>query len=254
MNYGLYTAFLGMRSRQRTLDVQANNLANASTAGFKAESLLYSAIESAANANQTGSSSQKLAASVSVSGATNFTGGTIRETGRSLDVALEGDGFFAVQTPAGTRYTRAGNFTLDAGGQLVTHDGSLVVGERGAITVPPGGEISIGDDGTISAGGQIIDKLKIVRFNSPANALIKEGTTNFLETGTEKAQAIADASGGAGGGVRVVQGALEMSNVNSMQEMVAMIQNNREFESLQKSISTMMNDLGRKISSEIGRM
>ena len=244
MDYGLYTAFLGMRSRQRTLDAQANNIANASTAGYKAERLLYRSVE-AQTENQSDSDKQTLVAGVLAEGSADFTPGAIRETGRPLDVALDGDAFLAIQTPRGTRYARAGNLTLDAAGQLVTHNDDLVVGERGAITVPPG-DVSIGEDGTIASGGQQIDRLKLVRFNNPASALIKEGDSLFMETGKEKPQEAAT--------TRVVQGALEGSNINPISEMVAMMQNNREFDSLQKSMTLLMNDLGRKITSEIGRI
>lgn len=241
MDNGLYTAFLGMRARQRTLDAMANNIANASTTGFKSERLIYSAIE--AEKKGTGDR-QNLVAGVSASSGTDFSAGAIRETGRSLDVAIDGDAFLQIQTPRGIRYTRAGNLSLDAGGQLVTKNGDLVVGDSGPITVPPG-EISIGADGTLSAGKQVFDKLKLVRFDNPASALTKEGDALFIATGTEKPQENVNS--------HVEQGALESSNVNSVTEMVAMINNSREFESLQKSVTLLMNDLGRKVAGEIGK-
>lgn len=242
MNYGLYTAFLGMRARQRTLDVQASNIANASTTGFKAGTLLYTSFEAAKKGE---GDKQNLIAGVATSGSTDFTAGSIRDTGKSLDIAINGDAFLQIQTAAGTRYTRAGNLTLDANGQLVTLKGDLVAGANGAITVPPG-ELSIGADGTLAVGGQTFDTLKLVRFNNPATALIKEGDGLFAATGTEPP---AD-----GANSKVVQGALETSNVNTISEMVAMINNNREFDSMQKSMSLLMNDIGRKISGEIGKM
>ena len=274
MNYGLYAAFLGMRARQRTLDVMASNLANASTAGFKAEGLLYRSVEAAeieaqrAQASTTGPTTdpnsqpnfaptdsqndvraeakkQGRAVGVLTGSMTDYSPGPIRETGRALDVALDGDAFLVVQTPRGERYTRAGNFTLDANGQLVTHKGDLVVGESGPITIPSG-EVTIGEDGTISVQGQTIDRLKLVRFNDPHTALLKEGETLYLTTGIETPTE--------GFNVRVVQGAVEMSNVNTVSEMAAMIQNSREFDSLQRNITLLMNDLGRKVSSEIGKI
>jgi flagellar basal-body rod protein FlgF len=279
MNYGLYAAFLGMRARQRTLDVMANNLANASTAGFKAEGLLYRSVESAeieaqraSEANKQASTTgpttgqseqtnfaptdpqtdiraeakkQSRAVGVLTNSMTDYSPGPIRETGRALDVALDGDAFLVVQTPRGERYTRAGNFTLDANGQLVTHKGDLVVGGAGPITVPSG-EVTIGEDGTISVQGQTIDQLKLVRFNDPRSALLKEGETLYMATGKENATETFN--------VRVVQGSLEMANVNTVSEMAAMIQNSREFDSLQRNITLLMNDLGRKVSSEIGKI
>lgn len=117
---------------------------------------------------------------------------------------------------------------MNANGQLVTKNGDLVIGETGAITVPPAkGEISIGQDGTLAVDGQIFDKLKLVRFNNPPTALLKEGDSLFMMTGAEQPLANIDS--------KVVQGALENSNINSISEMVAMINNNREFESLQRA-------------------
>ncbi|MET0752971.1 MAG: flagellar basal-body rod protein FlgF [Pyrinomonadaceae bacterium] len=242
MDYGLYTAFLGMRSRQRTLDALANNIANASTTGFKAERLIYSSMEAE---NKGAGDRQNLLAGVSTTSGTDFSAGAIQETGRNLDVAIDGDAFLQVQTPRGVRYTRAGNLNINADGQLVTKNGDLVVGASGAITVPKG-EISIGEDGSLSAGGQVFDKLKLVRFDNPTAALTKEGEALFIATGTENPQENVNS--------RVVQGALESSNVNSLTEMVAMINNSREFESLQKSVTLLMNDLGRKIAGEIGKI
>lgn len=243
MNPGLYIAFLGMRARQRTLEVQANNIANASTTGFKAERLIYSSFEADRKAT---TDNQDLISGVLTSSKTDFTTGTIKETGRVLDVAIRGDAFLQIQTDKGVRFTRAGNLTLDASGQLVTLNGDLVVGKKGAITIPREGKISIGKDGSlISKDGEVFEKLKLVRFDNPVEALQKEGDTLFAATGKEQPKDAVDS--------QVLQGTLETSNVNSITEMVSMINNNREFESLQKSISLMMNDLGRKISTEIGR-
>jgi len=243
MNNGLYSSFLGMRARQRTLDTQANNIANAMTTGYKAERLLYSTIEADLKGE---SSRQNLVAGVMTSGKTDFSAGNISQTGRDLDVAIEGDAFLQIQTDRGTRYTRAGNLTLDANGQLVTKNGDLVVGDRGAITVPPGGELSIGADGSLAVGGENFDKLKLVRFENPAAALQKEGDSLFMETGSEQPLQATNS--------RIHQGSLEGSNINSIQEMVSMINNNREFESIQKSVTLLMNDLGRKIAGEIGKI
>lgn len=243
MDYGLYTAFLGMRARQRTLEAQANNIANASTTGYKADRLQYGLVE----ANQKGTSEgQKLALGVTTTNKTDFSQGAVRETGNSLDVSINGDGFLQIQTDQGVRFTRAGNLSINADGQLVTKSGDFVVGDGGPITVPPGaGEPVIGKDGTLSIDGNNFDKLKIVRFENPVAALRKEGSALFALTGEGQPQEDVQSS--------VLQGTLESSNVNSISEMVAMMNNNREFESLQRSISLMMNDLGRKISSEIGR-
>jgi flagellar basal-body rod protein FlgF len=267
MNYGFYAAFLGMRARQRTLDVIANNIANASTTGFKAERLRYRSVEAAevarlrAEENGIAPSDSSASASPAASSPTpsaeqidrafgvvtgsmkDLSTGATRETGKPLDLAIQGDGYFAVQTPRGERYTRAGSFTLDADGQLVTQRGELVVGERGPVTLPPG-EISVGEDGTLSVAGREVDRLKIVRFTNAQTALTREGDTAFATTGAERpAQAV---------NARVVQGVVESSNVNVVSEMAAMMQNSREFDSLQRSVKLMM-DI-RRAASEIGKI
>ncbi len=289
MNYGLYSAFLGMRARQRTLEVIANNIANASTAGFKRDSLFHHSIEKAdaalIRAQQIGvrlnpqeaaqaNGQPALGASIAAGtptpsdslfadanspdsiarvfgilsgGATDFSAGVMRETGRPLDVALDGEGFLVVQTPRGERYTRAGALTLDASGQLVTPHGEIVVGDRGPITIRQGkGDLGIGADGSVSMDGKPIGKLKVVRFNDARAALTKEGDSLFMATGKEPSQNANN--------TRVVQGVLELSNVNAVTEMATMMHNSREFDSLQRSITMMMNDIGRKIATEIGRI
>ena len=288
MNSALYTTFLGMRARQQRLDVIANNIANAGTNGFKADRLLYRSVVAAeaeaAEATKAGEANGAAepaaanppaantngaavvpAAATAPNGAaagltparsgrdvgvltaqtTDFSRGSIRETSRSLDISLDGDGYLVVQTPRGERYTRQGSFTLDNAGQLVTQSGELIVGDSGPITVPPG-EVSIGEDGTVTANGKFAGRLKLVEFANANQALTKEGSSLFAATGRQVAT---EASA-----TRVVQGTLEMSNVNSLTEMVAMMQNTREFESLQKAVSMMMNDIGKTVATELGRL
>lgn len=277
MNYGLYSAFLGMRARQRTLETIANNLANASTSGFKAERLFHHSIEvteadsfrtllakgvlppqAAAQAQGTGQANldqpfdaprNEIAYVFGIlsGGATDFEAGVMRETGRPLDVALDGDGFLVVQTPRGERYTRAGNLTLDSSGQIVTQRGEVIVGNSGPLTIRQGkGELGIGADGSVSVDGQAIGKLKVVRFENPRAALKKEGDALFEATGKEPPQNTNN--------TRIAQGVLELSNVNAVTEMATMLHNSREFDSLQRSITLMMNDIGRKVATEIGRI
>lgn len=266
MQYGLYSAYLGMRARLRSLEVIANNVANASTTGFKADALHYRSVEAAeletvrrAKAETANSASDPFGAtpasasdaalhSVRALGVTtgdifDFSNGVARQTGRSLDVALQGDGFLVVQTPRGERYTRDGSLTLDANGQLVTSQGDLVVGEAGPLTIRPG-EVSISEDGLITSAGQEQGRLKIVRFETPQAALLKESDSLFIAQNGAQPQAAPQ--------TRVHQGMLETSNVNPVGEMALMLQNNREFESLQRSITQMMSM--RKIATEIGKI
>ena len=243
MNPGLYNAFLGMKARQRTLETQANNIANASTDGYKALRLRYTTIEAEKKGDE---KHQPTVAGIATESLTDFSAGNIRETGQALDFSIRGEGFFQIQTEEGTRFTRAGSFTLDAAGQLVTKNGDLVVGDEGAITLPANENVSISTDGTITTeSGEIAGKIKTVRFENPVEALTHAGNSLFAATGTEEPE---DAVGS-----EVLQGTIESSNINPIEEMVSMINNTREFESLQRSISLMMNDVGRKVATEIGR-
>lgn len=243
MNYGLYNIFLGMRARQNTLENQANNIANASTVGFKAQRMIYSTFEAEKRADY---DRQLLVAGASAETQTDFSMGSIKQTGRSMDIAIDGDAFLQIQTARGVRFTRAGNLTVNEAGQLATKTGDLVVGTNGPITIPRDTAVSIGERGVISASGKNIDTLQLVRFNNPAAALIKDGDSTFAANGTEAP--VAATSG------KVISGSLEMSNLNTVSEMVSMINNNREFESLQRSLTLLMNDMGRKISGEIGKV
>jgi flagellar basal-body rod protein FlgF len=255
MNYGLYTAYLGMRARMRSVEAIANNLSNASTTGFKADKLYYRSVESyaldatsqrdpfAETTPQTEADLQVRTLGVTAGGTADFSNGALRETGRALDVGLNGDGFLVVQTARGERYTRNGALALDATGQLVTAQGDLIVGTGGPITLPPG-EVSITESGNISVAGRPVAQLKVVRFPDARADLLKEGDALFV---SRSEQPPLEATG-----TRVEQGMLEASNVNPVGELVAMIQNNREFESLQRSI-TLQGSL-RKIAGEIGKI
>lgn len=269
MERGLYTTYLGMRARQQMLDTLSNNIANASTPGFKAELTRFQSVETLLSRDEIaarliltdgGQSPPNIeggagglrgfSASVAATNVTNYSAGELRRTERSLDAALQGDGFFAISTPRGERYARAGNFTLSPTGQLINQNGDLVIGRdaagvEGPLTLPPG-EYAIAEDGGVSVNGQPVGQLKLVRFANPGEALAKEGNATFAPTGRERPQP-AD-------GVRVVQGALEMPNADPLLEMAALLKNMSEFESLQKSVSLMMNDIGRKISNDIGRI
>ena len=231
MDRQLVIAYLGMKARMRSLDVVANNLANASTTGFKAEIDFQQLIEGKDRlqlvGQPAGQESEDSVMGVVSGTATKMLPGVFRQTGRSLDVALVGEGFLVVQTTRGQRYTRAGNLTRNRDGQLVTQDGSLVVGEAGPITLPAG-DVTIGEDGSISGQGKTVGRLKVVRFSHPGTELVREGGMLFAT-----AEGLAPQEDHQ---TQLRQGVLEMSNVDPMREMVTLIQLQREFESLQRSL------------------
>jgi len=198
-----------------------NNLANASTIGFK-EEYLRSIAESnlpEQRENQTSRNNPNI----------NLSQGMIQQTGNALDVALDGDGFFAIQTKDGELYTRKGNFHLNKNGEIVTSAGEPVLGDRGPI-VARGKEIQIDKQGLITVDGGQIGKLKIVTFDQP-KMLERVGSGVF--------------SAPAAAGVKVkddpqlISNSLELSNVNAVQQMVTMIEIQRSLETYQRLIQTI---------------
>jgi len=203
----------------------ANNMANSSTNGFKKDTIsFYEALEMQ---------------SVST---TDFSQGPLRYTGNELDVALGSKGFFKVETPNGTRYTRDGVFSVNAEGTLVTANGDAVLGQNGPITAE-GGEVHIGRDGQVVVNNESVDKILIVDFDEPM-LLRKEGGSYYSYQGeNEGISTVPDAE--------MQQKYLESSNVNPTQEIIKMIETYRAFESVEKAIQSIdaltgevVNDIG----------
>ena len=233
MDSGMYAALSGNMVAMRKLDVVANNLANIGTAGFKKDRIMFeSLLEKAASPNQTADRMD-----------TDFTVGPAKETGNSLDLALEGDGFFVVNTPQGPAYTRQGRFHLGTNGRLLTSEGFEVQG-GGAITLS-GGKPDIDAKGRISVGGKEVGTLDIVDFPKPY-ALKKAGNTLFVPADEQTAAQPAKTT-------RVQQGFLEDSNVNSIQEMTQLIETNRFFEACQKVIKSY-DEMKDKAVNELGKL
>jgi len=218
------------------LDFIANNLANASTTGFKSEHLYYALL---GKQTQEGARSDLGPTSTII----DFTQGTIQNTGNPLDVAIEGDGFFAIEQNGSTTYTRNGSFVLNKNKELVTSDGAKVLGESGTVIIN-GTKINIDADGTIRVDGNMTGKLKIVSFASPTQ-LTRGASGRYIDDGSAGLKK-SDTN-------RVSGGYLEMSNVNAMKEMVEMIDVNRSFEAYQKIIQTMT-DLDKIATNRVGKL
>src|SRR5579875_491700 len=164
MDSGLYAAATALVSRTQELDTIANNLANASTVGYRAQENVFSAVlQDAGNATAT-PLNQAINNYGILSGTTlDLSQGALQRTGNQLDAAIQGPGYFVVQTADGPMYTRSGSFQISAHGQLVTASGDAVMGDKGAITMLPG-PVSISSDGTISSNGAVAGKLRVVEF------------------------------------------------------------------------------------------
>lgn len=229
MSTGIWAAASGMVSQTAALDVAATNIANANTPGFRADRALFR--QTMAQATDRAMGTQSLRYSVSRTVQPNMTAGQMVQTGRSLDVALRNEnGFFAVQTPEGERYTRAGSFHLTAEGKLTTPDGLPVLDSgRKPIMVPTTGQtMTIDATGQLLADGEPVGpKLMVVSFNQPS-ALEKQGS-NLLR-----------ATAGAGRPTTIEgqldSGYLELSNSNAIDGMTQLISATREFEMLSRVV------------------
>lgn len=210
--------------RQR-MDTTANNLANMTTTGFKAEKLVMRPLSERPAAASDSPSEISFVDSWRLQ--RDFSTGPIEQTGNPLDAAIEGEGFFTVQTPEGPAYTRDGRFALGPGGQLVTRDGFPVLSGGGPLALDPAaGEVEIGADGGVLQAGQPVGRFDIVTFETPT-ALEKKGDN--LWKATDEAPRPAD-------GFRIVGRALEGSNVNAIAEITQMIGVSRAYESVSKMI------------------
>jgi flagellar basal-body rod protein FlgF len=247
MNLTLYQAYTALSSRIQALTTLANNLANTNAIAYKADRVFEEALRYAGMDGSSPNAPQG-AAGVPVTvprTAIDFTPGTIVETSSPLHLALNGQGFFAVQAPQGVRYTRQGNFQLSQSGQLQTAEGYPVLGEAGPIQISGNGAITIDNVGHIATGGAEVGRLKIVDFKD-RQKLLKEGMALFNMPEEQDAPAPAKAP-------NLRQGALENSNVNPVSAMTELMIVQREFESLQKSILLSMNDMSQKLIDEAGK-
>jgi flagellar basal-body rod protein FlgF len=216
-----YIALSGMHTRLDQLDRLASDIANASTAGYKmtrtssteATRPQFDAVFQTAIDVTTGG--RRLDTSV----------GSINPTGRDLDVAIEGQGFFVVETPAGTRYTRNGHFSRNADGLLAADDGSIVQGTTGPLTIGSG-KIVVGEDGTVRVGASVSGTLAVVTFADPGR-LVRDGA--MLRSDGMAQQNV--------GRVAIHGGALEQSNVSVVERIAELTDVRRSFEALQKAIT-----------------
>lgn len=231
----------GMRSRMESLDLLANNIANASTGGYKADREFYSLYAAADAEADSGATMPVIQRQY-----TDLSQGMLQATGNSLDVALSGAGFFAVQGPGGPLYTRNGNFRLASDGKLISAEGYPVRGTDGAaITLPGTQPIEISSDGTVMQGGKTIGQLQIADFTSGAG-LAKQGDNYFRAADPAGQVAIPN-------GTSVEQGKLEASNSGTAESAVRLISIMRQFEMLQKA-AALGTDMDKQAIEQVARV
>jgi flagellar basal-body rod protein FlgG len=239
MERGLYIAASGMLAEQVRQDQIANDLANASTPGYKPDRAAQGAFnEMLLHNSSNGASIGSLALDTGVVELrTDLGQGPLSQTGNPLDLALSGDGFFAVETPQGVRYTRDGQFTTDAKGELTTVTGFTVLGTDGKpIAVGDPSAVSVAPDGSVTSGGTNAGRIAVVALTGA----VKQGDTLFSGTPGARPQ-----------GTQVEQGYIEGSGVEPARAMVDMIVSLRAYEASQRVLHAIDDTLG-EATSRVG--
>ncbi len=228
MTTGIWSAASGATGRTIALDVAANNIANASTPGFRADQTVFGEELARAGGLDAASATHRFSA---VQGVETSRGpGRFEPTGRLLDVAIRDENtFFAVSTPAGERYTRAGNVQLGADGTLITPNGQRYLGSNGQpIAVPPdAGEVAIQPSGDVVVGELTFGRLLTVRVD-PGSALVKEGDVLFRTVPGAARPTPVDPA--------LEIGTLELSNVSAIKTMSTLVNATREFDMMTRVI------------------
>lgn len=214
MEHAGYTTLSRQSGLAREMQIVANNLANSATTGYRAEGLMFSEYIQRMDQGASLSMGQGNVRQ------TSFTQGALTQTGGAFDMAIEGDGYFLVETPRGERLTRSGAFSPSANGDLVTNDGFRVLDAGGApVFVPPGTAVNISPDGTVSADGNPLGQVGVVRPVDPSTMVREDGVMFSAEGGFEPAE---DST--------VLQGFVENSNVNPIAQLARMIEVQRAYE------------------------
>ncbi len=228
-----------MRARIESLDMLANNLANTETGGYKTDREFYNLYVSADAAGEL----QAATLPVIERPWTDFSQGTLRPTGGPLDLALSGRGFFAVDGPSGSLFTRNGSFRVSRAGTLVTTEGYAVRTTTGGnLKVQPSAAVDIAADGTVRQNGQTLGRIEIADF-ADTGSMVKQGASYFQSAVSAQAAA----------GTEVQQGKLESSNVTAAESAVRLVAVMRQFEMLQKAAS-LGSQMNREAVQEVARV
>lgn len=235
---GMYSSATGMISQYQKINIMGNNLSNIDTTGFKRDEMtLRSFADEITDRMSEGAQIGSLSTGVAVNGVTtDYTQGSPEQTFRNGDLAIVGNGFFAVQdATGGVKYTRNGSFVVDAGGYLALPSGERLLGANGGPLEVGGDSFTVATDGTVSAGGRAVGTVALYQ---PQNGVIAKRTDGFFDITTPAA---------AGGSIR--QGFLEGSNVDAVTEMTGMMEATRTFQSCQQSFQVGDETLDKLISS-----
>jgi len=237
MDAAIYKALSGAVAQMRQLEAASQDLANVNTSGYKKQRLAFSEVL----AKRLPADDRPGGLVAVADQRTHLEQGALHGTGNPFDLALEGNGFFVIQTSRGERYTRNGEFTRKSDGTLITSQGDAVLGDGGPLQVT-GAKLEVASDGTVRSEEGEIGRIRIVRFADPRQAA-KEGTNLFV-TQPGNVQDVTD--------VRIVQGSLEQSNMSPIDGMVSLITMHRLFESYERAMKLMDSATARAIA-EAGR-
>jgi len=243
MDPAYYVAAGSLKARAYQLDTVSNNIANASTVGYKTERTFFSVFNKAAAEGRGLPLSKDVNdGTVLAQRGTDFSQGALKPTQRKMDLAIEGNAFFLVQTPQGVQATRDGRFKLGLEGEIQAADGSPLLGKNGqTIKINPSqGDISVQPDGTLQQGKETLGQLDLRAYENPTN-LQRAGSNRYTVGGAQEAEVKA----------KVNQGYLEQSGVDLAAAMIDMINLNRLFEMSMKVASTISNDLDAKALSDV---
>ncbi len=235
MDRSIFVALSGAVIQEKRLEVLTDNLANVNTAGFKKQKPLFEDAMPDAYGIRDFASMDKVV--------TDMSQGPSEKTGRMLDLAIKGEGFFVLNTGNGLRYTRDGSFTLATDGTLISREGFPVSGEKGVIKLTSP-EVAIDAEGNIREKGAIVDRLKVVSFTNLMD-LKREGNFFMPVEGAKETAVSRDTA--------IDQGYVETSNVNAVRAMTTMIEAMRSFETHTKMIQAI-DDMTKKAIDEVGRV
>jgi flagellar basal-body rod protein FlgG len=233
-----------MLAQREKMDIVTNNIINVDTTGYKKDTLITKSFKDMMIQSMSGQDVGLQNTGIHVDDVfTSFDQGDLEQTDRLSDVALEGDGFFVVNTSDGIRYTRDGAFAVTSGGYLVNSEGNYIQGTNGNIYVG-GGDFTIDEQGYVSVDGQTVNKLLLVTFDD-LTGLEKVGSNMFAQGSAGTPQEATDC--------KVKQGSLESSNVDMSEEMVTMVELNRAYQVNQR-VLTMLDQSLSKTVNEVGKV
>jgi flagellar basal-body rod protein FlgF/flagellar basal-body rod protein FlgG len=241
MDSGYYAAVTALVGRMQSLDLTANNLANANTTGFRAQREHFNSVLTSVRAGD--ALSQAVGEYGVLSGSDlDLSQGEFEKTGGDLDLAIQGSGFFSIQTVNGVRYTRDGAFHADKSGTLVNSNGDKVLGQAGAIQLPAG-VVSIGEDGTVAVNDAVVGKLKILE-PVKTGVLVPAAGSQFTAR-PQDMKPVAD--------VHMRQGVLEGANVTPVEGAVTLVNLQRQAEMMGRVLSIFYTDFNKTAIDEIAK-